>query len=73
MPIPAKKHFHGNLPDDPSDPVPGERTVSRDKAIEIAQVCHGLSLADAAKYIDAILARGDRQVRFRHELVDIEP
>lgn len=53
--------------------LPGERPISRGKAIEIAQICHGLSLEDAVKYIDTLLARGDRQIRFRHELVDIEP
>ena len=53
--------------------LPGERPISRDKAIEIAQICHGLSLEDATKYIDTLLAHGDRQIRFHHELVDIEP
>lgn len=52
---------------------PGELPIKRDKAIEIARICHGLSLEDATKYIDTLLARGDRQIRFHHELVDIEP
>lgn len=51
----------------------GEQKLSREKIIEIAQICHGLSLEDAVKYIDTLLARGDRQIRFRYELVDIEP
>ena len=53
--------------------LPGERPIKRDKAIEIAQICHGLSREDATKYIDSLLARGERQIRFHSELVTIEP
>lgn len=53
--------------------LPGGRPITRDKAIEIAHICHGLSQEDATKYIDTLLARGERQIRFHYELVDIEP
>jgi tRNA G26 N,N-dimethylase Trm1 len=47
--------------------------MKRERVIEIVQIWHGLNRDEAAKYVDALIARGDRTIRIHHELVDIEP
>ena len=47
--------------------------MKRERVIEIVQLWHGLNRDAAAKYVDALIARGDRTIRIHHELVDIEP